>query len=408
MFVFSLLFLSCENGSESKDSDSDQSLPQQIEDTSIPNDDIAEWAIYIFMNGDNDLESYVFYDLNELEEIGSSEDVHVVVQADRSTEYWEGDGNWTEARRYYITKDDEPNEVNSTLIESIGEVDMGSATVLEAFLLWAYDAYPAKHIGVIFWNHGESWSKSLPPPYISWDEGSGNALSFAEGDVNTGLSPLVDRHGPIDLVGFDACYMSSWEVAHSLRENALYMTAAETVVGMDGYHYPYILESLMAAPQQSPEQVAYLFAESAGSFNGEWTHAMLNLSAMGTLDSAINEVSDVFLNDPSLSETFKQLRAQSASADAQYHDYFLDLGSFGEQLQQSEKPALRDAGDSITEALGNVIGINYNNSPFDGIWGLSIFADSSGRWSEGYGDGAGASWAQETRWDDWILSLETK
>ena len=74
--------------------DDPQSEMKQTEDSAVPADDplppddspqaLPEWAIYIFMNGDNDLESYVFYDLNELEEVGSSDNVHVVVQADRS------------------------------------------------------------------------------------------------------------------------------------------------------------------------------------------------------------------------------------------------------------------------------------------------------------------------------------
>ena len=107
---------------------------KQTEDSAVPADDplppddspqaLPEWAIYIFMNGDNDLESYVFYDLNELEEVGSSDNVHVVVQADRSECYWAGAGDWTDTRRYYITKDDNTNQVNSELVMSVGEADM--------------------------------------------------------------------------------------------------------------------------------------------------------------------------------------------------------------------------------------------------------------------------------------------
>ena len=81
--------------------DDPQSEMKQTEDSAVPADDplppddshkrSPEWAIYIFMNGDNDL-SLMFYDLNELEEVGSSDNVHVVVQADRSEGYWAGAG----------------------------------------------------------------------------------------------------------------------------------------------------------------------------------------------------------------------------------------------------------------------------------------------------------------------------
>lgn len=368
---------------------------------------LAEWAIYIFMNGDNDLESYVFFDLNELEEVGSSENVHVVVQADRSEDYWTGAGDWTETRRYYITQDDNPNQVSSELVMSVGEADMGSPTDLADFLTWAYTEYPAEKVAVIFWNHGEAWSKSgPPPPYISWDEGSGNVLSFAQGDVREGLRPLVDLHGPIELIGFDACYMGSWEVAHSLSYEAQFMTGAETVVGMDGYLYPYILNALNDNPTMPTADVARLFAESAGSVNGEWTHGAFDLSQVSNLDAAINQAADTFLANPELGSVFQDLRAASAAADGGYHDYFLDLGDFGLQLKGSSDAELSAAGTAIEMALSELILVNYNNSPFDDIQGLSIFADTSGQWSEGYSDGAGATWAQDTRWDDWIISQE--
>ncbi|MFA5480532.1 MAG: hypothetical protein WC337_10965, partial [Candidatus Muiribacteriota bacterium] len=46
-----------------------------------------EWTIMIFMNGDNDLEAYGTYDINEMEMVGSNENVNFVVQFDRSKEH---------------------------------------------------------------------------------------------------------------------------------------------------------------------------------------------------------------------------------------------------------------------------------------------------------------------------------
>ena len=406
-WILAMLF-ACDDTPKPEAQDTDDSGSAAEDPITTPDSPspLAEWAIYIFMNGDNDLESYVFYDLNELEEVGSSENVHVVVQADRSEDYWAGAGDWTDTRRYYITQDDNINQVTSELVMSVGEADMGSATDLADFLTWAYTEYPAEKVAVIFWNHGEAWSKGPPPPYISWDEGSGNVLSFAQGDVREGLRPLVDLHGPIELVGFDACYMGSWEVAHSLSYEALFMTGAETVVGMDGYLYPYVLNALNENPAMSTADVARVFAESAGSVNGEWTHGAYDLSKISELDTAMNQVSDAFIAHPEWAEDFRALRAASAAADGGYHDYFLDLGDFGVQLKGAARPELSEAGLAIEAALSEVILVNYNNSPFNGIQGLSIFADTSGQWSEGYSDGAGATWAQDTRWDDWIISQE--
>ena len=148
---FAMLF-ACDDTPKPEAQDTDDSGSAAEDPITTPDSPspLAEWAIYIFMNGDNDLESYVFYDLNELEEVGSSENVHVVVQADRSEDYWAGAGDWTDTRRYYITQDDNSNQVTSELVMSVGEADMGSATDLADFLTWAYTEYPAEKVAVIF------------------------------------------------------------------------------------------------------------------------------------------------------------------------------------------------------------------------------------------------------------------
>ena len=44
----------------------------------------AEWTIMVFLNGDNNLESFGLTDYREMIQVGSSEKVNVVVQFDRS------------------------------------------------------------------------------------------------------------------------------------------------------------------------------------------------------------------------------------------------------------------------------------------------------------------------------------
>mgnify|MGYP001285560078 CR=1 FL=1 len=101
---------------EPSDSGSDTADPQSDSgdepsdtggDTGTTIEEEADWTLLVFMNGDNDLESSIWGDLNELEMVGSNADVNVIVQVDRHEDYWRGDGDWTEARRYYIEADTE-------------------------------------------------------------------------------------------------------------------------------------------------------------------------------------------------------------------------------------------------------------------------------------------------------------
>ncbi len=50
-----------------------------------PGDDIVEWTIMVYMDGDNDLETNVLEDLAEMAAVGSSDRVNLVALADTMT-----------------------------------------------------------------------------------------------------------------------------------------------------------------------------------------------------------------------------------------------------------------------------------------------------------------------------------
>ena len=60
-------------------------------------------------------------DLNEAERVGSSDRVKIVAQLDRFLGAFQGDGNWTGTRRYYITQDNDLNSINSQVAQDLGE-----------------------------------------------------------------------------------------------------------------------------------------------------------------------------------------------------------------------------------------------------------------------------------------------
>ena len=64
-----------------------------------------EWTILVFINGDNNLEGAGIDDINEMEKVGSTDDVNIIVEIDRTSGYDYSNGDWTTTRRYYITKD---------------------------------------------------------------------------------------------------------------------------------------------------------------------------------------------------------------------------------------------------------------------------------------------------------------
>lgn len=109
----------------------------------------AEWTWIIYLAGDNNLEGAGREDLKEMQEVGSSERLHLIVQFD-------SERNGT--TRYRVEKG------ALATIETIPGVNTGDPKVLADFIAWASQKYPARRYLVDIWNHGAGW-ENLPPDY---------------------------------------------------------------------------------------------------------------------------------------------------------------------------------------------------------------------------------------------------
>ena len=72
-----------------------------------------------------------------MELVGSNPQMNIVVQLDRAQGAFNGDGDWTDTRRYLVTQDNDVNTITSPVVESIGEADMGNPQTLVDFVSWA-------------------------------------------------------------------------------------------------------------------------------------------------------------------------------------------------------------------------------------------------------------------------------
>ncbi len=423
IWVLALLFAGCPKGQDDDagddDAGDDDAGDDDAGDDDAGDDDAgdddsgpaARWSFLVFMNGDNDLESMVVPDLNELEQVGSGNGVHVLVQADRHPGYDTSDGDWTGCRRYRIEGDADPQQVSSPVLEELGECDMGDPATLAEFLLWAHAAYPAERIALVMWDHGDSWTvRAEEPParsdFVSWDETSDTWLSIAEGDLRAGLAPLVSARGPLEVIGFDACLMGSWEVAHSLRDQVEVMCGSETTVGMEGYVYPPVL-ALMRDEDADPgaSEVGIALAHSMVDPGGEWIHIAVDTAGMDDLAVAVDAVAGAALDDPAKMDALLEARDDAGGADSSYPLWYLDLYDLGRELSQGGEPTLAAAGQDVMDAIDAATLGQWANPPYQWAGGLSIYFDPWPGYMQPYCFGAGATWAEETRWDELILQL---
>jgi hypothetical protein len=218
----------------------------------------AEWTILIYLGGDNNLEEAAIVDLNEMEKVGSDENINIIVELDRSRSHYQGHDNWSGAKRFYVLKDDmthpesDVDDIISIERMSLGDTDSGSPDTMTDFLRWGISEFPSKKVAVIFWNHGWSWSLQSTIPNVKGiisDDGSGNDISIAEGELSSILSDISDElNQPIDLLGMDACIMQSWEIATDAAPFADLLVASQDYVSWAGWSYDTFLDDLTANP----------------------------------------------------------------------------------------------------------------------------------------------------------------
>jgi hypothetical protein len=388
----------------------DTAVPIDSGDSGEPEDAGETWTLLVFLNGDNDLEEYVVHDLNELEQVGSGDGLTVLVQADRIEGYDDSDGGWTDTRRYRIEHDEDLDVVSSPVLEELGELDMGDPAVLADFLAWGWETAPADRVAVVMWDHGDGWSiaprgPTEPLEMISSDDTSNSRISIAEGELAEGLSALVDARGaPIDVLAFDACNMASWEVSHAMAPWASYMVAAETWVGGEGLQYREAQIAMAAG--EAPVDVADGMARTAVEIGQELTYGAIDLSRMDELATALDALAGAALEDPVLLEQMLEFRDTARGVDFDYEDWYLDIADLGAVVAASDHPELAEPAAVIAGHVDDAMVGSYASGPWVWVGGLATFFDlTDAGILYDYSFAPGATWSQDTRWDDLLAAL---
>lgn len=218
-----------------------------------PQEDEREWLVMLYQNADDEvLEQDIFIDLNEAERVGSSDAVTIVSQLDRYEGGFDGDGDWTTARRFLVTQDDDLSALASEEIEDLGEIDSGAPETLVDFAVWAMTTYPARKYALILSDHGAGWVGG-------WnDDAPNDGSSLTINEIDQALAEILAETGVayFDLVGFDACLMSQVEVLAGVAPYARYAVASQETEPAIGWAYAELLGSLENKPGQSGRELA--------------------------------------------------------------------------------------------------------------------------------------------------------
>ncbi len=423
------------------------------------------WTMMVYMAGDNGkvfeqlqgkrlmapMEAQGYQDIAEMEAVGSTPDVAVLVQFDTLSDR-------EHTYRIYIRPSEEPRQ-----IENIPEQNTGDPRSLRDFIVWGIENYPAENYAVILWNHGTGWKEddiyafarsrgvqvqasedevrsltrnnrrlsrafflSSITEVLQLDDEDSRAIAFDDSSLdfldNAKLQQAFQEAEAItgkkvSLIGMDACLMGMVEVAYQLRTNANYMVASQEVEPLTGYPYTAILQNLTAHPEITSEALAklivreygrYYEGESRGSVT-QITQSATNLRVVEQLADSLGRLATILRQLVSEQDIYTEKAMYHAQRKAvRFKDSdFVDLYDFLKVLRD------KYAGDSdeLTQVIDEVIDLMIVEVEpqlilanvglgvrFERIKGLSIYSPVRG-YSQFYerSDFAGCGWGELIR-----------
>jgi hypothetical protein len=389
-----------------------------------------QWTIMVYLAGDNNLDSAAVTDLEEMKKVGSTPEVDVVAQVDRS-----GGGHAT--NRYHLKKG---GTLAADAVESLGETNTGDPEVLGSFIRWAMKNYPAKRFLLTLWNHGSGWddadiyraarrdmglgirrrgqivqpSSNGPektvsvrrvrtvgtkplrralfrttiaaaiapgshPRAIAFDDTSKDFLDNIE--MKKVLLDITKNLGrKIDILGMDACLMSMAEVGYQIRDSVDVTVGSEEVEPGDGWPYDAILAELTANPQMTARELAVKIVEKyldSYAADSDVTQSACDLGKCDALATAMDGLAKVLIPgfaDPKIRGAIFESRDQVQEYDVE--DY-VDLYNFCDLLAgKVSDGSVRTACQGVLDAIrkpGFVLNAGYNGAKMQHSYGVSVY-----------------------------------
>jgi hypothetical protein len=320
----------------------------------------------IYMDADNNLEPAAFLDLKELQSVGSTSNVNILVLLDRYSV------NGSEI--LYITRGG--NETIWGGWSNTFELNMSDPRTLVFFINYVVQRYPADHYMLVIWDHGNGWMG------VSWDDTNGGYLTME------GLkSALESVNVNIDVLGFDACLMANVEVAYTLALTGKVhvMVASEDYEPWYGWPYDAIMNYLVNNPNTTPEELAKVIVEEyvksyehgSQGFAIYVTMSAINLDYVKDLVTSMKPLVTVLINN--MAYYWSDITAAKDSADRYWFGYYMsgpyiDLYTFLTKLS-SMNPTLRQYVSPVLAVWDKVvISTDCVGGPHvNGCYGLTIY-----------------------------------
>lgn len=364
----------------------------------------GSWTVLMYSIADTDLEPFLMEDLEELGSVAGSGNLSISALVDRAGEYSDasvlGIEDWEGGKLLNL---DSPGA--ATEVEDLGDIDTGDPQVLADFITQGIQRFPADNYALVISDHGASW------PGVGGDEGSGyNSLDLAELNlaISTGLSNAgVEK---LDLLGFDACLMATYEVASALAPYADRLLASQELEPGHGWDYTaFELAAQGASVDELGTAIIEGFAAQARQqeTDASITLSLVDLNQMPAVDAAVAEFSSALTERvsavaPAVGRTLAQTLGFGRTPDPAEDVHMTDLGILAGELSVQAVDVAPQA-ENVVRAINDAVIARVDGQATRGATGLSIYFPSTGT----YYDPAYSALSVSTGWDSFLETYYT-
>lgn len=325
-------------------------------------------SIYIYMSGGDAEKNYgsASAALKEMTKVEYPENVNVIVQTGGALSWQEEGISSDRIDRFEVQNG------GIRKVDSVDDDNMGESETLMDFLKWGNEKYPAKSRTLIIWGQGGGCV--------------GGAAYDARHDYDS-LTPgevayALSRSGVnYDLVGFDACMMSSLEMAAAIAPYASFMAASEEYQPC-GWDYEKWLSYVCESPQASADNIGKVICETYYNKCVDIGQedlavaAVTDLSKISALTQAFNGLAGRLCTVPDSFEKYKNyaLNLQNAhmiggKTEEEGFSNMLDLGDFSKNVSNSAEYNY----NMIEEAIKNAVIYKASGAAVSYACGIGIF-----------------------------------
>lgn len=327
-------------------------------------------SILMYMCG-TDLQSDCVNDLYEMCAAEIPDNVTVVVQAGGASEWDDSRLRANRINRFTIA------DYDFSDVDVCAWQNMGAQETLEDYLDWAVSTYPADRYMLVFWNHGGGSNSG-----VCFDETADyDGLTIHE--INDALYNFTEANPDfhLDVIGFDACLMATYETAAHMQYYADFMVASEELEPGLGWNYAW-LDALGENPALDAQGIgvaiadAYMEACLDENPDDYLSMSVLYLPAMEYLVSTM-ETYAAYLSqalDAGQLSTFSRAR-QRMYAFGDFDDATSDMVDMMALIDGTRTIAPQTA-DVLQTAYERVVRYNVGTRKFDYLTGMSVYFPS--------------------------------